>query len=296
MSAFPPDLFDDVPTFLEIVRAGSVRGAARELGLGPSALSKAVARLEARLGVQLFDRVGRGLALTDEGRAIHASFVVAADRALAARDLAQAARGRPRGVLRTSTSPVLVPLLARTTARLVDRHPELDVRLSVSDAVVSLADAAVDVAVRLGDAAPEGAVRRKLGSTRFVLVASPEYLARRGHPRRRADLEGHAAIRFVPPNGVPQRWGLGDDELSCAATASDGPAVVALAIEGVGLARVLSFMVNDALATGRLIALLPEDDAPGPDVYAIGSSSRMRTPRARAFVEVLLDEAPSALA
>jgi len=166
----------------------------------------------------------------------------------------------------------------------------------VSDAVVSLADAAVDVAVRLGDAAPEGAVRRKLGSTRFVLVASPEYLARRGHPRRRADLEGHAAIRFVPPNGVPQRWGLGDDELSCAATASDGPAVVALAIEGVGLARVLSFMVNDALATGRLIALLPEEDSPGPDVYAIGSSSRMRTPRARAFVEVLLDEAPSALA
>lgn len=296
MSAFPADLFDDVPAFLEVVRVGSVRGAARELGLGASALSKAVARLEMRLGVQLFDRAGRGLALTDEGRAIHASFSVAADRALAARDLAQAARGRPRGTLRTSTSPVLVPLLARATARLVDRHPELAVQLSVSDAVVTLTDGSVDVAVRLGDAAPLGAVRRRLGGTRFVLVAAPAYLARAGHPNRLSELSSHTAIRFVPPSGGPQSWGLEDDDLACPASASDGRAVVALAIAGVGLARVLSFMVDDALASGRLVALLPEHDAPGPDVYAIGSASRMRTPRARAFVEVALAEAVGVLA
>lgn len=286
MDSVSLDLFDDVPVFLAVVREGGVRGAARSLGLGASAVSKALTRLETRLGTRLLDRSARGVALTDEGRAIHASFAVAADRALAARELARDAASRPRGTLRVSVSPVLSGLLGEAVAQLVDRHPELEVRLSVSDRVVRFTDGEVDVAVRLGDDAPRGAVRRRLGTTRFVLVASPVYLARVGRPRRFAELAGHAALRFVPPTGGPQRWG--PDGMHEVAFADEGNAVVALAREGAGVARVLDFMVRRELADGALEALLPEQDEAGPDVFALGTSARMRTPRARAFVALLL--------
>lgn len=286
MSALPLDLFDDIPVFLAVVSADGVRGAARELGLGASAVSKALTRLEARLGVRLLDRGGRGVTLTDEGRAIHDALRAAADRALSARELALEAQRRPRGTLRVSTSPVLAPVLAGACGRLRERHPELVLHLSVSDRVVRLGEGELDVAIRLGDDAPRGAVRRRLASTRFVTVAAPSYLARRGTPERPSELVSHEAVRFVPPSGVPQTWGLGDDAMAVGALADEGSAVVRLAEHGVGLARVLSFMARGALAEGRLVEVLREHAGVGPGVHAVGTAARMRTLRARAFVEL----------
>ncbi|MCB9601430.1 MAG: hypothetical protein H6720_13995 [Sandaracinus sp.] len=146
-----------------------------------------------------------------------------------------------------SVSPVLSGLLGEAVAQLVDRHPELEVRLSVSDRVVRFTDGEVDVAVRLGDDAPKGAVRRRLGSTRFVLVASPAYLARVGRPRRPAELAGRRRC-FVPPTGAPQRWG--PEGMHEVAFADEGNAVVALAREGAGIARVWTSWFAASSPTG----------------------------------------------
>lgn len=298
MSAAPTELFQGVVPFVAVAEARSVRGAARALGITPGAVSKAVTRLEASLGVRLLDRSARAVRLTGEGEAIFAQLREAVARGLAARDLAQHAAERPRGVVRVSAPSVLGrAVLAPALPRLYDRYPELVVELGLTDRRVGFAAEDVDVAVRIGDLGASEARARRVATTRWIVVASPAYLARHGAPRAPADLAAHQCLRFRGPAGRPLAWSfagrrgrrLAPPRLGGRLVADDGDALLAAAIAGVGLVQAIDFMVRAPVADGRLVEVLGDHVAAGPSIHVLSAPHRGSAPRVRAFVDFAAD-------
>src|SRR5215472_6494328 len=189
--------------FAETAKRGSFAAAARELACTPSTLAKAVSRLEQQLGVRLFHRTTRRVALTDDGERLFDR----CRRVLAELDLLQeeasGARSAPSGTLRIDMPVslgriVMLPLLAR----LAREHPTLLIDARFSDAYVDLVKDGIDVAIRTGPLRDSSLVARQLASQELLLFASPSYLERVGRPRSLSDLDGHTAVLFrVPSTG-----------------------------------------------------------------------------------------------
>jgi len=293
----PLELFNGVVPFVAAADAGSIRGAARELGVTPSAVTKAIQRLEARLGVRLMMRTSRRITPTVEGEAILACYRDAVARGLAAQDLALTAQRRPQGVLRASASRVLGrEVLAPAMPRLLERYPRLSLQLSFTDRLVSFADENVDVVVRIGRLEDSDAKRWRLAETRWTTVASPAYLARRGAPASPEDLASHDCLRFLAPDGRPRDWAFAGRDGSTGVVRVDGPVVVddgeslmAAAEAGAGLVQAMDFMVARPIAQGRLIEVLRTYSTRGPSISALAAPGRHGSPRVRAFVGFLED-------
>lgn len=281
--------------FAAVAGEGSFSAAGRKLGLTPSAVSRAIDRIEARLGVRLLLRTTRALALTAEGQA----YLSAARRILADLDDAEQAiadQGAPRGRLRVSASlahgrQCIVPLLGD----FVRLHPHILVDIGLTDAVVDVAGGQADVAIRFGPLADSGLTARKLGETRRVIVASPDYLACHGTPQVPEDLHEHACLNFnfrrVEPVWPFRRDGR-DYALAVRGSieANNGETLAQLATAGVGITRVGAFSVVERIAAGRLVPIL-EQYNPG-DVEAIHAVfvGGANTPaRVRAFVDFLAE-------
>lgn len=282
--------------FTAVVAKGSFSAAGRALDLSPSAVSRSIDKIEARLGVWLLLRTTRVLTLTAEGQA----YLGAARRILS--DLADAEQaiadqGAPRGRLRVSAALshgrlCVVPLLG-DFARL---HPHILIDISLTDAVVDIAGGEADIAVRFGPLADSLLTARKLGETRRVIVASAEYLEAHGLPVVPEDLHGHNCLSFNFRRAEPIwpfRQNGHDYALSVRGNieANNGETLGQLAAAGVGIARVGVFSVADEIATGRLVPLL-EDFNPG-DVEAIHAvfAGGANTPaRVRVFVDFLADQ------
>lgn len=288
----PLDLFSGVVSFVVVAETGSIRGAAERLAITPSAVTKAVQRLEQRLGVRLLMRTSRTVRLTDEGETILECYRDAVTRGLAAQDFALSAQRRPQGLLRASASRTLArELIAPALPKLFDRYPELQLQITFIDRLVRFAKENVDVAVRIGDLDDLDAKRWVLATTRWVTVASPAYLARAKAPKCPADLTDHACLRFLAPDGRPRDWTYRASPSSTAVTGSlvtdDGAALVAAAEAGAGLVQAMDFMVVRAIAEGRLVEVLEPFSAPGPTIQAVAAPGRHRSPRVRAFVAFL---------
>ena len=193
----------ELEVFVQVAEKGSFSAAARHLGVSPSAISKIVARLEARLGAQLVLRSTRRVQLTPEGCQLYER----GQRVLAdLNDVENAAslRSVPKGVVRINSSSstgqkLLVPLVAR----LMQTYPELVLDLSFTDHVVDLMEAQADIAIRWGKLPSSDVVARLLGYTRQVIVASPVYLAARGRPQEPGDLAHHIRIGWNYQRTVP---------------------------------------------------------------------------------------------
>ncbi|TAJ31731.1 LysR family transcriptional regulator [Bosea sp. (in: a-proteobacteria)] len=279
--------------FAAVVEQGSFSGAARQLGLSPSAVSRTVDRIESRLGVRLLLRSTRALTLTAEGQ----SYLQAARRILADLDDAEqqiADQGTPRGRLRVSAAHshgrlCVVPLLGEFAAL----YPHILVDIALTDAVIDVAAGQADVAVRFGPLADSTLTARKLGETRRVIVASPDYLARFGMPQMPEDLHGHNCLNFnfrrVEPVWPFVRNGR-DFALSVKGTieANNGETLGQLAAIGVGIARVGAFSVAQELADGRLVPIL-EAFNPGDVemIHAVFVGGASIPARIRAFVDFL---------
>ncbi len=286
----PLDLFSGVVPFVVAAEAGSIRGAAERLGVTPSAVTKAVQRLEQRLGVRLLMRTSRSVRPTDEGETILACYRDAVTRGLAAQDFASSAQRRPQGLLRASASRTLArELIAPALPKLFDRYPGLQLQITFIDRLVRFAKENVDVAVRIGELDDLDAKRWVLASTRWVTVASPAYLARSGAPRTPADLTDHACLRFLAPDGRPRDWTYGDAlvRVQGSLLTDDGAALVAAAEAGAGLVQAMDFMVVRAIAEGRLVEVLEPFTTAGPPIQAVAAPGRHRSPRVRAFVAFL---------
>jgi len=279
--------------FATIVEHGSFSAAGRVLGMSPSAVARAVDRIEARLGVRLLLRSTRALSLTAEGQA----YLQAARRILADLDDAEqqiADQGSPRGRLRVSAALshgrlCVVPLLGKFTAL----YPDILVDVALTDTVVDIAAGQADVAVRFGPLPDSTLTARKLGETGRVIVASPEYLARHGTPEVPEDLHRHNCLNFNFRRAEPvwpfRRNGQ-DVTLSVKGSieANNGETLGQLAAAGVGVARVGTFSVSDAIAAGHVLPVL-EAFNPGDveQIHAVFVAGTNTPARVRAFVEFL---------
>lgn len=281
--------------FAAVARTGSFSAAGREMDLTPSAVSRAIDRIEARLGVRLLLRSTRALTLTAEGQ----SYLQTARRILADLDDAEQAiadRGLPRGRLRISAALshgrlCVVPLLG-DFARL---YPHVLVDISLSDGLVDVAGGQADVAVRFGPLADSALTARKLGQNGRVIVASPDYLARHGTPMQPEDLLSHNCLGFNFRRAEPV-WPFRRDghDFTLSVTgnieANNGETLAELAAHGVGLARVGAFSVVSDIAQGRLVPVL-EAFNPGDaeQMHAVFVGGPNMPARVRVFVDFLVE-------
>jgi DNA-binding transcriptional LysR family regulator len=285
----------EMEVFVQVVERGGFSAAARALGMTPSAVSKLVGRLEARLGTQLVHRSTRKLQLTAEGQQFHERSVqVLADLDEAERSVSADTSPRGRVTLNTSVSfgaQVLVPLVPK----LVAQHPQIALDIALTDRVVDLMDERADIAIRWGPLPSSDLVARHLGETGQAIVGSPGYLASHGTPRKPADLESHCRLDFSYRRRVPD-WPLLvngrplDVPVRGNVRASDGETLRQLALAGAGLARLSRYHVQADLDAGRLVPVLekynPHDMAPIHAVY-LGKAGRLPS-RVRAVLDFLV--------
>lgn len=307
MALTPNLLQTSLPSVVAAVQSaqsGSFSAAAQALGLTPAAVSKAVAALEAVLGVRLFNRTTRSLQPTEEGQA----FLVLARTGLDA--LAQAASAAtaqlaPQGLVRVSCSsgfgrsqvlPRLGPFF--------ERYPAVRVELSLNDAAVDLVAGGFDVGIRGGSEPPEGMVARNICQLHPVLVATPRYLASRGIPRHYSELAGHDLVRVRFLSGRVAPWLFKDSPLdaplghhpasvtidpAARLWLSDPEAVLAAALLHIGIGRIARHHAAAALERGDLQELLPGQCVSAQSQMTIFYPHRQGlAPRVRVLVDHLL--------
>lgn len=287
------DSLQGMRAFARTAELGSFVAAGRSLALSASAVGKAVARLEAELGVRLIQRSTRRLQLSAEGQA----FLGRCRQILEAWDDAQAqlsqARSEPRGRLRISAPRVahhwLVPLLPAFVAR----FPAVELDLLFTDRRVDLLEEEVDLAIRSGPPGDSRLVSRDLGPFRLLLCAAPGYLRRHGQPQDLQALGQHAAVRFRHPDtGKLLDWpwhpGLeGPVYPRTLMACNQMDAVLGLVLREQGLACMPDFLVREALQQGRLVELLPGVFEPGGLFRAYWPSRRQLPPKLRAWLDHL---------
>jgi LysR family transcriptional regulator for bpeEF and oprC len=288
--------FQSLLAFSETAKRGSFAAAARELGSDPSTLAKSVARLETSLGLRLFHRTTRQVRLTPDGERLfeRCQRLLAEFEALQAE--ASGVHSEPSGLLRIDMPivfgrKVMVPVLAE----LVARHPRLRLDARFSDAMVDIVRDGIDVAIRVGALQDSTLVARRIARQDLVLCAAPDYLARHGLPRRVEDLSAHAPILFrMPGTGRERPWQLqvAGKLVSLQPDArlrfNDGEAMVEAACLGLGVAQLPNYMVDDALAAGRLVELLPTMRPPTQPIHALIPANRLVPPRVRVLLDALV--------
>lgn len=296
MSVIKTDRTAEMETFLSVACTGSLSAAARELQLTPSAVSRMMTRLEKRLGVRLIVRSTRSLHLTSEGE----SYALAARRILKDLDdteLTIANRGSPSGKIKVTTATAhsrltIVPLLKE----FLQRYPDITLEIDVSDQLRDVASGQVDVAIRFGQLPDSGLHARRLGDTGRVVLASPEYLAKAGEPQTPADLAKHNCLDFnfrrIEP-GWPFRQNGKDFMLAVRGNviANNGETLVELAQQGIGITRVGRFHVQQALASGQLVALLEDYNPQDREaIHAVFIGGNNVPARIRVFVDYLVEK------
>jgi DNA-binding transcriptional LysR family regulator len=268
------DRVDEWRLFAAVATRRSFAAAARAEGRSPQAVTRSIAALEARLGTRLLNRTTRSVSLTSEGE----RYLERSRRLVAEFDALEAAPGEDQAALRgmlTVTAPVLFGRLhvLPVAADFLASHPAVDLRLTLVDRVVSLAEEGVDLAVRIG-ALPDSSLRAlPVGQVRLVVCASPAYLARAGTPKSPTDLAGHACISFAGTTPIPDRWAFARREKGVAVRArlmvNSGEAAIDAAVRGLGLVRLLSYQVDQLVAERALRVVLAAFEPPPVPVQLV---------------------------
>jgi DNA-binding transcriptional LysR family regulator len=282
-----------------VADARSFGKAAKRLGMTQSGVSRAIARLEARLGARLVHRTSRAVELTDEGRALY-------DRAAphlagigdAAAETAKS-RETIRGPLRVNVDPLFsrMVLSAKLSAFLV-RHPALALRLETRDRIADLVSDGFDLAVRFGEPAPSALIARRLLEARILTVAAPSYIARHGRPAHPQDLasDAHQCIRAIDPStGHPFDWEFwrGKDVVSVAVngrlTVTDSGTKLGACLAGFGIAQVIDLGLDQHLESGALVDLFPDWSDERFPLYVYYPSRNHVPAKVRAFIDFIID-------
>jgi DNA-binding transcriptional LysR family regulator len=287
--------------FARAASLGSYTAAARALGVSPSAVSKSVQRLEARLGLSLFTRTTRSLTLTPEGRDLHERALRLLREAEAIEQAAVAARSEPAGTLKvTAPLPIGVHLLAPALPRFRARHPKLAVDLRLGDRFADLIAEGIDVAIRVGDLADSRLVSRRLAPHRLCAFASPDYLARRGTPAHPDELAGHDCVNFrFQSTGQTLRWPFRIGAKVVDITPDAGlvtdfsDAVAAILVAGGGIGISPTYVVAPLVARGALVPILRDFAVERSAITALWPESRRGNPNVKAFLAFLGEVFPS---
>jgi len=282
------DAFAEIGVFTRVVDAHGFARASRSLGLTPSGVSRAISRLERRLGVRLLQRTTRSLGLTDDGAAYYQRCKqILVDLEAAEGALASTARA-PLGRLRVDAPTVLGRyILGAALPPFLARYPGLALDLSVRDHLIDPIAEGIDVTLRMAAARDSELVVRSLGALRMVVAGSPSYLAKRGRPKHPDDLAQHDLIGFLITGAVlPWRF-RGDREhaITGRLQTNSGDAMRAAALAGIGLVHCYEFHIADELARGRLETVLVEHERPPRPVLALYERQRATMPKVRVFLD-----------
>jgi DNA-binding transcriptional LysR family regulator len=296
-----PD-FEDARAFAAVVEAKSFTHAATRLGAPKSAISRRVSQLEDTLGVRLLVRTTRSLRLTEGGAAYYERVRRVLEAFGDANDEARAQQEEPRGTVRlTAPADFAARALPGLLGRFLAGHPGVRVELVLTARRVDLVSEGLDIAIRFGRLADSTLVARRIAMGAAPVVASPGYLARKGTPRRVADLTEHELLRFTGrdaggvwtldgPRGaetVPADGTLAADDMSFVREA---------ALHGLGMAILPPFLVADDLREGRLVRVLPKYSGLAGDCHIVYPSARLLPRRVSALVDFLAVEVAAALA
>ena len=280
--------------FAKIAETGSFAGAAAELGLSAATVSKALARLEARLGERLIHRTSRRFSLTETGRvlAVRAAQILAEGEAAEAE--AQAKSATPRGRVRLA-APMSFGLrhIAPILPEFLAAYPEVSVDLQLDDRMVDLVAGGIDVAVRIADLPDSSLIARRLCPVRRWVVGAPDYFARHGTPQRPRDLEDHACLcysylasgetwRFTDTNRVEEAVTVRGP-----LSATNAEAFAAALDAGIGIALQPDFLAWDAIRDGSLVTVLEGWSAPPLTLNLVTPSGGPRALRVGALLDFL---------
>ncbi len=285
---------DDMRVYVEVVESGGFSRAARRLGLSKSIVSRRVAKLEDELGTRLLNRTTRGISPTEAGL----DFKARSERILAeleaAREVMAHHRGDVVGRLRL-TAPItfgsrhVTPLLAM----LADRHPKLEIDLSLSDRKVDLVAEGYDAAVRIGTLPDSSLVARRIASVRSAVVASPDYLAEYGFPQRPEDLNRHQCIGYSGRATTDWTFRVGRKWVSIRPRtrlrSDSGEAILQWAIAGCGVAEVPLFLLGDAIERRQLVPLLRDFPLPEYGLHVLRPPGANVPGKVRALIDAMVE-------
>lgn len=295
--------FADLTYFLEIAKHRSFRRAGLELGVSTSALSHSLRGLEERLGVRLFNRTSRSVTLTAAGEALRSAVAQPFDQIGQAFDVMNRFRDAPMGRVRLSVpNDAADHLVAPVMSEFVERFPEVEIEISVSNRLLDVIDGGFDAGIRYGGTVPEDMIAQRLSADiRWIVVAAPSYLTRFGEPTHPNDLLDHRCIRIRIGDDSLYRWEFerGDESLAINVPGSlivdDGRLGVAAARAGVGLMYVAHTMVRSELASGALRTVL-DDWATSSGGYHVYYSGRRQLPTGlRLFIDLVRELRPLGL-
>jgi DNA-binding transcriptional LysR family regulator len=282
--------------FAEAAKQRSFAGAARALGLSASAVTKSVQRLEQQAKLRLFQRTTRKVTLTQEGEQFYARCTRVLEELDALALLAAGTAAAPSGVLRidvpvTYGKKVILPVLAR----LARGHPQLRFEVRLSDQFADLIGSGVDAVVRIGEVADARLVARTIDRQQLAVYGSPQYLARKGRPRRTSDLDSHDCIVFqMPTSGRYRQWEFRTKGRAVALrpapahVVNDGEGLVSAACAGLGLIQVPDLIAADALAAGALEEVLASHRPLPMPISVVFATQRHMPLRLRLFIDALV--------
>lgn len=291
------DLANQMILFAKVVDNHGFSAAAREMGLTPSAISGQISHLEDRLGIRLLNRSTRRVSLTDVGRTFYIRCAEVARNVVDAEELVRALVDHPQGRLRVASTVAfakaqLMPLMPEFIAL----NPDVKLSFELTDRFVDLVGEEIDVAIRFTEQLnDQSAIARKLAPNKRVFVASPAYLREFGAPKTPKDLVNFNCLQLLTVRAF-NLWhfenGTSDSEIKIEGNfdANSADAVYHAALSGIGIAKLSTYLVNDALADGRLEQVLPDFWDATSDILAVYSNKRNLSPNVRALVDYLADK------
>ena len=284
---------EELAIFVAVVESGSFSRAAEQLGQANSAVSRAVKKLEMKLGVSLLNRTTRQLSLTEEGERYFRRVQQILQEMAAAETEIMESRNTPRGLLRIdAATPVMLHFLMPLVKPFRERYPEMTLSLVSSETFINLIERKVDVAIRAGTLTDSSLRARPLFNSYRKIIASPDYLARHGTPKNVADLKDHLCLGFTEPVSL-NTWPVSccDGQLlevNCEISSNSGETLKQLCLAGNGIACLSDYMVNQEIVRGEFVELLAEKRLPVEMPFsAVYYSDRAVSTRIRAFIDFL---------
>ncbi|QBR02577.1 LysR family transcriptional regulator [Paraburkholderia pallida] len=292
-------LSGSISVFAAVVDAGTFAAASEVIGMSPPGVSRAIARLEKKLKIRLFNRTTRSVSLTEEGRRFYEQVMPHLAGLEEAAAAAAGGASAVRGKLRINLDPVFYrTILGQQLDGFMDAHPDLEIEFIARDNLGDLVMDGFDLAVRFGEPKASTLIARKLLDTAVVTVAAPSYVARWGRPAKPEDLEGgsHKCLEFRnPETGKPFPWEFHRKrkrvvvETRGRLTVNDPSALLNACLAGSGIAQMLLLGAEPLIADGRLINLFPEWADERYPLYAYYPSRHHVPAKTRAFLDFVVE-------
>jgi DNA-binding transcriptional LysR family regulator len=295
--AFDSRILSGVSVLAAVIEGGSFVKAAELIGITDSGVSRAIGRLEARLGVRLLDRTTRSVKLTDDGRRFYEEVKPNLNAIEDAAVVASGATTAVRGRLKVDIDPFFLPMvLAGRLGAFCERYPELSIEFVTSENIGDLVSEGIDLAIRFGQPRLATLVSRKLIEAPILTVASKAYIKRYGRPGHPSELTQHRCLQFLDPyTGKPFGWEFVrgsktiEVETKGPLTFTDPKSMLAECVAGTGIAQIIGWGIGDLLEKGKLIDLFPDWHGERFPLFAFHPSRKQQPAKVRAFVDFCIE-------